>query len=151
MCNATHVPWKQRLNAHFEWAFKVTKAVMNNLRNSAIMYGLPPLPQDVLNQTAMILTNARNKAMCTRLQSKIGNEKLKEIQFQKIKGTQNMKSSSLKAQWLHQNDHMRAPWYDRCHIPELMYMPILKSYREWPVSARYFGVIKDWQLMCQNS
>ena len=66
MCNGTQVPWNCCLNAHYEWAFHVANTVMNTLKNSAISYELPPLPQDVLDHNTMIPTNTHSKAIRTR-------------------------------------------------------------------------------------
>ena len=106
-CNGSHVPWKQRLNAHCGWAFVVTNAVMNNLRNSAFLYKLPPSPQDVLDQTNMIPTKGRS--IFTRTVTNTGNETLKEAQLVKNTLTPSKKSSSLKSIWLRQintRDHL---------------------------------------------
>ena len=135
-CNGSHVPWKQRLNAFSEWAFVVTNAVMNNLRNSAILCGLPPSPQDVLDQSAMIPTKGR--AMCDRTVVRKGCETPKENQLTKNKLTPSMKSSSIKSHWLCQRRNKRPLWYELSHIPELLCMPVLKSYQDWPVSAQLF-------------
>ena len=71
--------------------------------------------------------------MCTRIVTRTGIETLKEVQLMKNKLIPSMKSPRL-----HQNKHKRPPCYNLSHIPELLNMPMLKSYQEWPVSAQLF-------------
>ena len=99
---------------------------------------MPPQPQDVLDMYAMIPTNARDRATCTKMVTIIGIEKLKDAQLQKNKSNPSMIATSRKLSWLLHNDHRRSAWYALHHIPVLLLLPMLKPHADWPLSTRLF-------------